>query len=227
MRRLLFLAIFGLAGTGLLVSLGLWQVQRLAWKQEILAQIDARIGDAPVALPETPDPDRDRYLAVTASGTLEPGAIFVLVSAKQRGAGYRVIAPFVLDDGRRILLDRGFVPVARKESGVIDAARALTVVGNLHWPQETDSYTPAPDLDAGIWFARDVPAMAAALGTLPVLLILRDQPDRDTAVSPLPLDTAGIPNDHLQYAITWFSLAVIWAGMTATFLWRTRAKATG
>lgn len=88
-----------------------------------------------------------------------------------------------------------------------------------------DSFTPEPDKSNNIWFARDVPKMAAALGTEPVLLIAKSKTDPN--VVPLPVDTEGIPNDHLQYAITWFSLALIWAAMTGFFLWRGRAKDKG
>ena len=100
----------------------------------------------------------------------------------------------------------------------------LTITGNLDAPQEADGFTPPPDLGGNIWFARDVPAMADALGTDPVLVVLRDAPETELGVTPWPVDTAGIPNDHLQYAITWFSLTAIWVGMTFHFLRRTRAK---
>jgi surfeit locus 1 family protein len=221
MRRVLFLLIFGIAGTGVLVSLALWQMQRLAWKQGVIAEIEAKIDATPVALPAAPDRINDKYLPVSVTGTIEPGEIHVLVSVKKKGAGYRIIAPFQTDDGRRILLDRGFTKTQNKTD-----ERSLgpaTIVGNLHWPQEIDKYTPAPD--AGTWFARDVPAMADALGTLPILLISVTKTDDN--LSPLPVDTRNIPNDHLQYAITWFSLALIWATMTAYFMWRTRAQPKG
>ncbi|MCR9125536.1 MAG: SURF1 family protein [Rhodobacteraceae bacterium] len=223
MRRLMFLLIFGLTGCAILVALGLWQVQRLAWKQALLQQIDARIAAEPTGLPADPDPETDKYTPVALSGTFVPGELHVLVSVKQVGAGYRIVAPFVTDTGDRVMVDRGFVRTPAKT-----AARSLgpqRIAGNLHWPQETDGYTPAPDLPGNIWFARDVPAMAAALDTRPVLIVARSQ--TDPQVTPLPVDTSGIPNDHLQYAITWFSLALIWAAMTAFFLWRPRAPKTG
>ena len=72
-----------------------------------------------------------------------------------------------------------------------------------------------------IWFARDVEALAAQFNTQPIMVVLREMPESDLGVTPWPVDTAGIPNDHLQYAITWFSLAVIWGGMTLYFLLRT------
>lgn len=220
MARVVFLVFFGLTGCAILVWLGTWQIQRLGWKQEVLAEIDSRISAEPAALPVAPDPDADKYLPVEVSGAVSDTELHVLVSVKHVGPGYRIIAPFQTEDGRLILLDRGFVPTEEKNKA--RQTGPMTVVGNLHWPDEIDSYTPEPDVAANTWFARDVPRMAAALGTDPVLLIARSQTDPN--MTPLPVDTVGVPNDHLQYAITWFSLALIWAAMTAYFLWRTRAK---
>lgn len=220
MRRILFLLIFGVAGLAVLVSLGSWQIQRLAWKKAILAQIAERAAADPVAVPATPDPVADKYLPIKVSGMIEPGELHVLVSRKRIGAGYRIIAPLLLPDGRRILLDRGFVRSEQKQTP--RSIGAAEVTGNLHWPQEVDSYTPDPDRVGNIWFARDVPVMADALQTDPVLLVARSP--TDPGVTPMAIDMGGIPNDHLQYAITWYSLALVWAAMTAFFLWRTRAK---
>ncbi|MEL6889648.1 MAG: SURF1 family protein, partial [Pseudomonadota bacterium] len=104
---------------------------------------------------------------------------------------------------------------------LVTPATAITLIGNLDAPQEADGFTPAPDLASNLWFARDVPAMAQALDTQPILVVLRNAPEIDLGVTPWPVDTAGIPNDHLQYAITWFSLALIWGAMTGYFLLRT------
>ncbi|HBS51159.1 MAG TPA: SURF1 family protein [Rhodobacteraceae bacterium] len=216
MGRLLFLAVFGVTGFVVLIALGTWQVQRLEWKQAILAEIDSRLTAEPVDLPEAPEPEIDRYLPVAVAGEMRQGEVHVLVSTRDFGAGYRIIAPFETETGRRIMVDRGFVPTEAK-----DAERplgAMRIEGNLHWPQEVDSYTPEADPARNIWFAREVPVLAAQLGTEPVLLIARTPTAPD--VTPLPVDSAGIPNDHLQYAITWFGLAAVWAVMTGYFLWR-------
>lgn len=217
-RRLALPLIFGLTGAAILIGLGLWQVQRLHWKEAILAGIDARIGDAPVALPAAPDPQRDAYLPVTVAGRFTGEGLDVLVSRKQRGAGYRLIAVLETAEDRRILIDRGFLPEARRDTPRPAAEAQIT--GNLHWPDEVDGYTPAPDRGRGIWFARDLPAMAAELGTEPVLVVLRSTDSPDPAVEPMPLDSAGIPNDHLNYAITWFLLATGWLGMTGLLVAR-------
>ncbi|MFX0544909.1 SURF1 family protein [Roseovarius sp. S1116L3] len=218
MRRLLVPLLIGVIGTGILIGLGTWQVQRLAWKEGILATIDARLAAAPADLPAEPDAEADKYMPVAVEGTLMPAELHVLVGAKDLGAGYRLIQAFETG-GRRIMVDRGLVPLEAKDAQR-EGGRAR-LIGNLHWPEEVDSYTPAPDEGRGIWFARDVPAMAKALGTEPVLLVVRRQEAGPGGeITALPVDTAAISNNHLQYAITWFSLAAIWLMMTGYLIWR-------
>lgn len=222
MARLWFALSIGLGGIAILLSLGIWQIQRLAWKEDILTQIDARILSTPVAIPASPDAIRDKYLPVTAKGQFEDRQIRLLASIKQVGAVHRIVAPFTTEGNRRVLVDLGWKPVAAPTEALPSGAMRIT--GNLHWPQEIDSYTPEPDLTNNLWFARDVPALANALDTEETLIVLRDVPQIDLPTTPMPVDTAPIPNDHLQYAITWFSLAVVWGGMTLLFVLRSRAK---
>ena len=223
-RRMIFPFLFGLAGVAALVSLGIWQVQRLAWKEGILTRIETRIEAPPVALPQAPDPARDDYLAVRLTGRFGDGALRVLVSRKGIGAGYRLISPF--DTGtRRVLVDRGFVPVAATVPVPPDGE--ITLIGNLHWPDDRTSSTPENDVAGNMWFARDIEAMADALGTAPLLVIARSLSRPEAGVSLMPVDTRGIPNNHLQYAITWFSLALVWAVMSGYLAWRNRARAEG
>ncbi|PTE21904.1 SURF1 family protein [Cereibacter changlensis JA139] len=219
-RRFFLPLFFGLIGAAILLSLGTWQVRRMQWKEAILADIDSRIAAAPVAIPDAPDPERDRFLPVEVTGEFLPAHVDVLTSRKEIGAGYRVVQGFVTETGRRIMVDRGFLP--QEMRGLPREALAAEITGNLHWPAEVDSFTPAPDPKSGLWFARDVPAMAKALETEPVLVVARS-PTGD-GIDPLPVDSAGIPNDHLGYAITWFSLAFGWVGMTLLFLWRIRRR---
>jgi surfeit locus 1 family protein len=221
MIRYLFPILLGVLGSGVLVALGLWQVDRMAWKEGILADIDARITDVPAALPALPDPQADKYLSVTATGTLTGPEIHVLASAKGLGAGYRVIR--ALDtEGRRVMVDLGFLPLELKEAD--RPARDLTVTGNLHWPDEINGSTPETDTTRAIWFARDVDTMAATLQTAPVLIVARDMQPPVPTLTPYPVDSSTIPNDHLSYAATWFGLALVWLGMTLLWLWRIRQK---
>ncbi|WP_435141526.1 SURF1 family protein [Pseudopelagicola sp. nBUS_19] len=220
MTRYFLPLLFGVLGTVLLVSLGTWQVRRLTWKADVIAQIDDRIAASPVALPDQPDPKTDKFLAVTTSGKITQDEIHVLASTRDVGAVYRVISAFVTNDGRRLMLDRGWIKPPEKETE--RPTVEVIVSGNLHWPDETDSYTPKNDLDANIWFARDVPIMAAALHTEPLLVILRDTSETDPSVTPLPVDSKGIPNDHLEYVFTWYGLAIVWGAMTLYYLRRLR-----
>lgn len=219
-RRMILPLLFGLAGCAILMALGSWQMQRLAWKQAILAQISARLADTPVALPAMPDPTVDKYLPVRVTGRFTGTGIDVLASLRGVGAGYRVIAAFQTDDGRRIMIDRGFLPEDQRDRP--RKATVASILGTLHWPDETDSFTPPPDTARAIWFARDVPAMAAVLQTEPVLIVARET--TGDGITPLPVDTQGIANNHLNYAVTWFSLAAVWAGMTGLLLWRIRRR---
>ncbi|MGR3291616.1 MAG: SURF1 family protein [Paracoccaceae bacterium] len=211
--------LFGIAGVGLLIWLGSWQLQRLGWKQDVLAGIDTQIAAAPVALPSGPDPERDGFLSVVATGVFGPREIHVLASNRDTGAGYRVIAVFTTA-GRRVLVDRGFMPIAAKDD--LRLVRQITIGGNLHWPDEIDKYTPEPDIGKKIWFARDVSALAAALGTEPLLIVANT--DTGDGISVFPVNTATIPNNHLNYAITWFLLAVVWFGMTVFLLSRIKRQ---
>lgn len=218
-RRMILPLVFGLLGTGVLAGLGLWQLDRLAWKEAALADISARIVAAPVALPAAPDPEADRYLPVKATGRFTGEVLEVLVSRKEIGAGVRVIEAFETE-GRRVLVDRGFVADGARVSP--RGPDAPDVEGNLHWPDEVDGFTPPPDPKTGLWFARDVPAMAAQLATEPLLIVARAP--TASGIEPMPVDTSGIPNNHLGYAVQWFGLAAVWLGMTAYLLWRIRRR---
>jgi surfeit locus 1 family protein len=222
MRRLILPISFGLIGIVILVSLGNWQVQRLAWKQEILAEIDGRIAAAPIEIPTEVSEENDRFLSVRGEGRILDEELHVLASSKQTGAIYRVISPFEMSDGRRIMVDRGWIKPDQKDTP--REATFAEIEGNLHWPQEIDSYTPENDVAGNIWFARDVPQMAEALNAVPILVVLSKTSETDPAVTPMPVTSAGIPNDHLNYAVTWYGLALVWLVMTLYYLRRMRAK---
>ena len=222
MRRFWFIVFIGFAGTACLLYLGKWQIDRLYWKLDVLKKIDQKIAAAPVLLPAEPSESVHKYLSVEISGQLLQESIRVLASKKRYGAGYRIIHVF-RTNGRRLLVDLGFVGLETDYD--IDLTSDISLVGNLHWPDEVDNFTPEPDLENNIWFARDVERVASALQTEPILIILKDSTLKDKNIKPMPIDTTHIPNDHLQYAITWFSLAIIWALMSCLFIWTTRQKA--
>lgn len=219
-KRIIIAAIVGIAGVAILISLGLWQVQRLGEKEALIARIETRLAADPVPLPVHPDRENDALLHVTAKGRIGEGELHILGSLRPWGPGYRIITPFILDDGRRVLLDLGFVPEVLKEPTMRPSklARAeITVSGALLWPRETDSFTPDPDPERNIWFAREVDSMAEALDTEPVLIVAEKNVlgEWPRAVPP----GVDLPNRHLEYAATWFGLAFAWGAMTLVLIY--------
>jgi surfeit locus 1 family protein len=220
MTRQITAAVLLVAGFAVFVGLGVWQLQRLEWKEGVLAEIEAMIGAEPTPLPVAPDPEADKYRPVRIAGHFGDGELLVLVSTRDWGPGFRVIAPFETEAGRRIMVDRGFVPTEAREAARGPGAAEIT--GNLHWPDERSSSTPEDDVAANWWYARDVAKMAAALGTEPVLVIARSV--TDPAIRPLPVTTEAIRNKHFEYAMTWFLFAATWVVMTGFALWRIRRR---
>ena len=219
MRRIAPPLIFGVVGVAILLALGFWQLGRQTWKDAMLAEITAGIAAAPVTLPVSIDPSM-KYLPVLVSGRTTGDEILILSGTRDLGGGYQVVSGFETADGRRIMVDRGFIP--QDDRHVARPPVALTLRGNLHWPSEKTSSTPKPNLTEGIWFARDVPAMAAKLGTEPVLVVAAAVEGDAQGIDPLPVAVTGIPNNHAEYAVTWFMLAAVWAGMTAYLISRIR-----
>jgi surfeit locus 1 family protein len=216
LRRLIFPIGLGLGGIAILLALGNWQVTRMHWKNALLADINARLVGVAVPVPAAPNAADDKYRPVTATGRFTGEAIYVISGMKDIGAGVQVMAVLATSDGRRLLVDRGFLP--DQDKGKTLTTTDVTITGNLHWPDETTSSTPPPDAKTGLWFARDVPAMAAQLGTEGVLIVARS--DTGDGIIPRPVDTSTIPNDHWGYAITWFLLALTWGLMTVALIWR-------
>ena len=214
MRKFLFPIVIGLGGIAVLLWLAFWQVDRLEWKQGIIADIDARVRADAVPLPSDPTVEDDNYLSVIMQGSATGEEIRFLDSGTAAGTGHHIISAFETKDGRRVMLDQGLLPLYAENGPPLTAE--VTVQGNLIWPDDMSEQAPEGDE----WYARDVPAMAAALDTEPVLVVLSAASDYDPRLSPLPITTRNIKNDHLEYAITWFLLAVVWFSMTMFYMAR-------
>jgi surfeit locus 1 family protein len=216
-RNILFILVVGLGGVAVLLWLGFWQLERLTWKEGILAEIDSRLAAAAVPLPDAPKEATDEYRAVMLTGQAVDAELHVLTSGTAAGTGFRVISAFETDTGRRIMLDQGLLPQEAKDAPA-SFGPPTTLDGNLIWPDDVNSSTPEPDLANNFWFGRDVVAMAEVLDTEPVMVVARTTPD--PRLTALPIGTIGIKNDHLNYAITWFMLASVWAIMSGFLLYR-------
>lgn len=216
----------GIVGVVVLIALCIWQVQRLEWKEGVIATLEGRLAADPIALPRNPDPSTQEFARVRVEGAFrgEPGAhgfadAPLLVSLRPYGAGYRVIQPFDLTDGRRIMVDRGFIAVAAKnESGAASIATpaptgALELVGALRWPEEGGEGASFGPND-NVWVARDLEVMADLFGAEPILIVAETPTTVGDWPIAQPLKAVNVRNNHLEYALTWGALALVWAIMT-------------
>ena len=234
-RRPRFLAAlaFTLIGGAILLSLMSWQLRRLDWKEALIATLEERLAGAPTALPERPEQEAHEFRRVTVTGrfTGAPGAhgfadAAYLTTLRPDGPGYRVIQPFETEDGRRLLVDRGYVPLALKNEGgraavpTPFAEGAMTLTAALRWPQAADYFAgdgagPADN----VWLARDMARLAPLWDAEPVLLVAETPTAEGRWPRPLPV-SVDLPNDHLEYAATWGGLALVWFAMGAMLLRR-------
>ncbi|MFN7002859.1 MAG: SURF1 family protein, partial [Roseinatronobacter sp.] len=206
------------------VSLGLWQLDRADQKAALIAEMETRIFNAPVELPAAPLAEAHRYLPVRTEGRFLSAHVFVLSAQKAQGPGFHLLQAFETDDGRRILVERGFLPEAARTDLHLDDGNDAQLIGNLHWPRDFNRHTPPYDATRNLAFGRDVEELAELLGTEPLLLVLRASQPASRTITPVPVHDVTIPDPHLGYAVQWFLMAIAWAGMTVFFLWRIRAR---
>jgi surfeit locus 1 family protein len=235
LRRLLILTGPAILVFAILCSLGTWQLQRLAWKEALIAKVESRIGLDPVPAPGPAswgslDLAEADYTPVALSGAyLNDREVHAFASLTDSngplgGHGFFVLTPFRTADGWTVIVNRGFVPTDRKDpatrpEGQIEGETEL--VGLLRPPQGRNPFTPADNVAGDVWFTRDPAPIAAHLGlpadeVAPYLI--------DARLEPLPggLPQGGetivsFPNSHLGYVVTWFGLALALAGMFGTY----------
>jgi len=202
----------------LLVGLGVWQLERLAWKEALIDERQSRSRQPAIALPaDLEDPARLQYLPVRVRGRFRHDREFYLAARTFEGqVGLHVVTPLVLDDGRTLLVDRGWIPDDRRDpatrpDGQVAGEAELT--GLVRRPGWTGMSWLQPDNQPqeNLWFWVDPPLMAAAAGL--DRAITEIYLDAGPAENPGGWPKGGqtridLPNDHLQYAITWFTLAL-------------------
>jgi surfeit locus 1 family protein len=234
-RRHALLLFCALLGVGLMSGLGVWQLQRLSWKEALLAQISSRRDAAPAALPPhqnwaSLNPDDYDYRHVSLRGVFDHARESYLFRASVTGAagqgpGYEVFTPLRLADGGVVMVNRGAVPAELKDPATRVAGQVggeTQVTGLMRRPETRNAFTPADEPDKNLWFTRDPAALAAhwSLSDAAPFSI-----DADTAPNPGGWPKGGatvltIPNNHLSYALTWFALAATLAAVTAVFVVR-------
>ena len=199
------------------VSLGVWQVQRLAWKQDLIRQVDARIHAAAVPAPGPDQPvtrDGDQYRRVVVTGLFDHDRETLTQAVTDLGPGFWVMTPLRTDRGFTVLINRGFVPGDRRApdsraAGQVEGLR--TVTGLLRITEPKGGFLRANDPAGDRWFSRDVAAISARRGLIDAAPYFIDA---DAASNPGGLPVGGLTvvrfaNSHLIYALTWFALALM------------------
>jgi len=219
------LAVLGTLAAALflgLLALGTWQVERRAWKLDLIDRVDRRVAAEPAAPPGPAawpgvNAADDEYRHVRVAGTFLNDRETQVFASTALGGGYWVVTPLRTDEGMVVLVNRGFVPTEKRDPATRAAgeiAGPVTVTGLLRITEPKGGFLRANDPAAERWYSRDVAAIAAARGladAAPYFI------DADAAPNPGGLPVGGLtiiafPNSHLVYAITWYGLAVMLAG---------------
>jgi surfeit locus 1 family protein len=219
----LWATVFGIPLFLLLIGLGTWQIQRLHWKEGLIAQIDARIHEAPVPLPaDAITPDDWSFRPATAKGVFEHDKEIPVLANRGEGLlGYEIVTPLKMDDGRYVLVDRGWVPQQYKDPKTRQEGQVTgeqTITGFLRLSDKKPWAVPANRPQDGLWLYADLPQMEGYLGlkTFPMFL----QADKTPNPGGLPMGgqtRVELPNNHLQYVITWYALAVAFLVIFVTY----------
>jgi surfeit locus 1 family protein len=224
-RSWLGLLVPALLAFAILLGLGTWQLQRKAWKEALIATLTQRAHAPPGALPgraewASLDPQDDEFRHVKFSATFDTAKealVYAVPSAFRSdvsGPGYWMFTPARLPDGGIVMVNRGYVPEARKDPATRaqgQVAGVVDIVGIMRWPEAPGWFTPAAEPAKNLWFARDPLAIAAAKGLAPVAPFYVEQ-EAPTPPGGLPHPAATevhLRDEHLQYALTWFGLAIV------------------
>jgi surfeit locus 1 family protein len=226
------------AAFAVLVSLGLWQLDRKAWKEGLIATLEQRLSAPPVALPPastwpqlTAAQDEFLRVALTAEFLHDREAtVYTVGSSMRDGAGspgYWIFTPARLDDGAVVMVNRGFVPEGRQNPETRpqgEVAGRINMVGVLRWPEPPGLFTPAADPARNIWFSRDSGAIAATKGVSAApFYVEMESPGPPGGLPRTGRLHAVLPNNHFGYALTWLGLATVLAGVYGAWLfssWR-------
>lgn len=218
-------AVFALLAVAIFIGLGSWQLQRKAWKEALIESLEQHLSAPPVDLPPRErwaalDPGHDEFQRVKFSAALLPGAealVYTSGSALRSdvsGAGYWVFAPARLPAGGLVVVNRGFVPQGWEGPATGDAASTpanADLVGVMRWPESRGVFSPKDDPGRNLWFVRDPVAIAAAKGWGDVapFYIELESPQPASGLPRAGRLRANLRNEHLQYAITWYGLALV------------------
>ena len=213
-RPFLGLSIAAAVLFAILTGLGVWQLERLKWKLALIANVRDHLIARPIALSEALHQGLDaQYRRVVLDGRFEnEKEAYVFATDASGSPAYHVLVPFRTDDGT-LIVDRGVVPPELRDPRMRQRGQIVgltRVVGVWRTPDAPGFFTPAPDLAHRVWYARDIKSIAKAESLEPLAPVVVEA---DSTPNPGGWPKGGqtqitFRNEHLQYAITWFALAV-------------------
>ncbi len=240
---LLLPALLTILGTLVLCGLGTWQLLRMGEKHLFIERLTSQAAGEPGSIPPaatwaTLDPAQLDLTRVSASGSYvadQQAGVRTTIAAgapgtrQLSGFGRWIFQGFRLDDGGTILVNRGFVPESRLGE-IKPADGRARITGYLRAPEGRGSFTPADNPAGREFFTRDPAAIAASLGLQPAPFYLELERQGDGLTPPAGVDVreliGRIPDNHLQYALTWFGLALTLIAVFVAFVLQTRRKPT-
>jgi surfeit locus 1 family protein len=236
LRRMLTLVLLAVSLITL-VSLGNWQVRRLAWKEALLSDIDQRLALAPIGIDKLGEllaagGDID-YRPVNVTGQFDHAHEQHFFATFNGDSGYYIYTPMVLAGGQILFVNRGFVPYDKKEAksrmaGEVSGIVTVTGLARARLSEKPGWFVPENDLAKNIFYWKDLDAMTARAG-FARSRVLQYFVDANAAPNPGGLPIGGVTqldfaNNHLQYAVTWYGLAAALAAIAAISWWRERGK---
>jgi surfeit locus 1 family protein len=196
-------------------GLGVWQIERLSWKNGLIEAVETRSTAAPTDLNtadwKTIDPVESEYLRVKATGRFEGPDTFTQ-AVTVHGGGFWVLTPLHLPDARVLLVNRGFVTAAQRASDIPRPANDVTVTGLLRSNEPDGGFLRANDPEAGRWYSRDITAIGASQNLTNLAPFFLDADAGSEAYPIGGLTVLSFSNNHLIYAITWFGLMMLSLG---------------
>jgi surfeit locus 1 family protein len=214
-------------GCVVLIGLGVWQLHRLQWKEALIADVNARLSAPPISLGEA-IAHPEEFLRVKTAGRFQNEREMFLLASEVGGAGWRVVTPLASDEGITVLVDRGFVPddernPAKRPGSELQGEIAVEGYISRH-PSGQGLFTPDNDPARDNWYWWDIPAMLAFAKIDPssrvapfILHMLPTTGEADAVPKPTP-PVLNLTNNHLQYALTWFALAIVLAAVTFAYV---------
>ena len=195
-----------------LVVLGFWQLQRLEWKNAILSKIEDNYSNTLIDFPFHDDTSEFEYMRSKIEGNYLPDRLMFFYKSNLAGdPGFNIVIPFQTIEGNTVYVDNGWIPYKDKEQldiTFISESDILNLSGVLIFKKDRKYFTPENDYSKNIWYLLNTDEMDQShnLSSSDYILKLVDQKYFEEFL--IEFKPTNINNNHLQYAVTWFLMAL-------------------